>query len=133
MRKVVILIGLVVGVISLPFMFAIGAEVYWRIVSVTQLNDASPEYIKQVTAYKEGMDGILIYFSLADRSGVRTTADGMVKVRVVEQNSLAGMMPSQAKENVLASTDYTVSKGDFRMAEIGLGALCRVCRLRIRK
>jgi hypothetical protein len=32
-------------------------------------NTAPPDYVKQVTAYKEGSDGVFVYFILADDRG----------------------------------------------------------------
>jgi hypothetical protein len=49
------------------------------------LNSNLPEYGKDFVAYKEDPDGLVIYFILADASGIPTTAGGKVAVSIVEE------------------------------------------------
>ena len=51
-----------------------------------QLPTNPPDYIKDVVAYKEGSDGVAVYFVLADKNGAETTASGNVSLRLTLGN-----------------------------------------------
>lgn len=91
--------------------------------AVLPLNDRPPSYIKQVTAYKEGSDGVLVYVVLADQSGQMTTSDGELELTISETQSKysthSGLTERQLE---LYSTKHTVSKADFQRATVGMGA-----------
>jgi hypothetical protein len=87
------------------------------------LNNAPPTYIKQVTAYKEGSDGLFIYIILADSSGAMTTASGTLELHISETRhdfSLYGGISERNKP--LFSTRVAVPRSSFRRAKVGLGA-----------
>ena len=91
------------------------------------LNENPPHYIKNVAAYKEGTDGILIYFILADESGAMTTSDGSVTITVSETISKWSSTNDDyiEKDHVLYSTTIGAKKTDFRKTKIGMGAFER--------
>lgn len=76
----------------------------------SSLNDNPPDYIKDVVAYNEGGNGLVVYFILADSTGAMTTADGEVQLTI------------GCPYGVRYDHSFTVSKGDFRKASVGLGA-----------
>ena len=76
------------------------------------LNDSPPDYIKDIVGLKEG-DGILIYFTLADKNGQMTTAEGNVYLTIVEENY-------SWEEKLLNKASYPIKKEHFRKTEGGL-------------
>jgi hypothetical protein len=76
----------------------------------SSLNSNPPDYIKQVSAVKEG-DGYQVYFILADVNGKETTADGKAKMNIT--NSRGSYFSLKAD----------VAKSDFQKVKIGMGAL----------
>jgi hypothetical protein len=87
------------------------------------LNDAPPEYIKEVVAYKEGDNGIFVYVILADTSGAMTTADGAITLEVNEVHTNykinSGIVKTK-KQLFIYSKD--VKKEDFIKTKVGIGA-----------
>ncbi len=88
------------------------------------LNDNPPSYIKDVVAYKEGSEGIEIYFILADDSGAMTTSDGTVFLTITETHTEWNTRVSKfiEIEEKLYSKTISVKKTDFRKAKVGTGA-----------
>jgi len=75
------------------------------------LNSNPPDYVKQVSAIKDG-DGLQIYFILADKSGQMTTADGSFVLDI-----------SQDDETLFLSNPVNVTKSDFEKRSVGMGNL----------
>ena len=102
-----------------------------------QLNDNPPEYVKDVVAYKEGSEGLMIYFILADASGAMTTSDGKVTLTIYETDIEWSFWRSEFIETEvkLYSASFNVKKQDFRKTKVGIGAfeheviLCPVGRI----
>lgn len=89
----------------------------------TRLNDNPPAYIKSVVAYKEGMDGLAIYFILADCSGSMTTSNGKVNLIISEtyRDYQSWNYKSIEKEIELFSISFDIKKTDFQKAKVGMG------------
>ena len=82
-------------------------------------NSNPPSYIKQFTVYKEGHDGVMVYFILADSSGEMTTYDGNISLKITTTHY------AYKEEIVLYETGYTISKSDFKKNKLGIGAFSR--------
>ena len=95
-----------------------------------QLNENNPDYIKSVNAYKEGSDGILVYFILADVLGSMTTSDGVINITITPEDYDCLIVYGN-----LYKKSYTVKKDDFKKTKVGIGAfeheviLCMVGRI----
>jgi len=83
------------------------------------LNQNPPSYIKQLSAYKEGQDGFVAYFILADSDGKMTTGSGLVTIKVIEKSY------STDKETELYSKTITITQNSFYKTKIGTGAFER--------
>jgi hypothetical protein len=94
------------------------------LVACDQLNPNPPAYVKNVVTYKEGSDGVIIYFTLADGSGAMTTSDGTATVTISETHSEWNDWRSEfvETEEKLFLKSFTVNKTDFQMAKVGMGA-----------
>ena len=94
------------------------------------LNENPPDYIKSVNVYKEGSEGIMIYFILADASGAMTTSDGSVTLTIVPEDH-----DCWANYGDLYTMSYNVKKTNFQKAKVGVGAfeheviLCSIGRI----
>ena len=77
-----------------------------------QLNSAPPSYVKDITCYKEGSDGIMIYIVLADETGAMTTASGTLKMTILESEY----------SYPIFSLDTPVQHSLFQRAKVGMGA-----------
>jgi hypothetical protein len=87
------------------------------------LNDAAPSYVKQVSAYKEGSDGLVVYIVLADSTGAMTTADGTLELTISEeQRAYWRDEETTARNLLLFSKRIPVSRSSFRRAKVGIGA-----------
>lgn len=87
------------------------------------LNDSPPSYIKQVTAYKEGSDGFMIYIVLADANGAMTTCDGDLTLEIVEiKNNYELYRGITKTKRVLYSATRSISKKEFIKTKVGMGA-----------
>lgn len=75
------------------------------------MNSSPPDYIKQVSAIKDG-DGLQIYFVLADKSGQMTTADGSFVLEVTQKD-----------ETLFLSNPVNVTKNGFEKRSVGMGNL----------
>jgi hypothetical protein len=73
------------------------------LISSCVLNQNPPDYMKDVLAYKEGSDGLVIYFILADSSGQMTTADGLINL-IISETKTARLSDTKT-EVVLFSID----------------------------
>jgi hypothetical protein len=78
-------------------------------------NSNPPEYVKDVVAYKEGSEGLMIYFVLADASGAPTSTDGEVTVTIVEERELGTV------KSTLWEMTITVTRSDFQDTMVGRG------------
>lgn len=110
-----------------------------------QHNTNPPEYLKQLTVYKEG-DGLVIYFILADRNGQMTTCDGEVSMEIrhvpTDWDEIKDALDKFAKsiglhpkylseygkrqalekaEKILLNRNYPIKKKDFIKTKIGQG------------
>lgn len=80
-------------------------------------NTNPPEYIKQVVAYKEGSDGLMVYVVLADKDGNPTSADALIEF-IFEAKK------TYTDGYVQVWHDYkTVKASDFTTSTVGIGAL----------
>ena len=87
------------------------------------LNNTPPSYIKRVTAYKEGSDGLFIYIVLADDTGAMTTAVGTLELEISETSHGFSRHGGMAKQNIpLFSTRIAIRRASFRRSKVGLGA-----------
>ena len=94
------------------------------------LNNNPPEYIEDVVAYKRGIDGVEVYFVLADKNGAETRSDGEVTLSIYEGHDIS--IPSiTANDEFLSrlleifkvySHTITVRKVDFQRTQVGTGA-----------
>jgi DNA-directed RNA polymerase alpha subunit len=106
-------------------------------IACNRLNQNPPDYVKDVTVYKEGSEGLMIYFVLADADGVMTTADGGVTLTISETHTEYSSWDYKEIRHdvILYSTSYNVQKSDFKKTTVGLGAfqheviLCPVGRV----
>lgn len=107
-----------------PCSFVIIILVLLFISGCGQLNDNPPDYVKSVTAYKEGAEGLMIYFILADASGAMTTSDGKVSLTISETRREWSSWRSGfiETEEELYSIAFSVKKTDFRKTKVGMGA-----------
>ena len=76
------------------------------------LNSAPPSYIKDVTVYKEGSDGVVVYVVLADHKGAMTTASGALDLTISEEEH----------SYILYSNTIPVDNTSFQKAKVGMGA-----------
>jgi hypothetical protein len=86
-------------------------------------NNTNPaEYVKDVVAYNEGSDGIMIYFVLSDANGQMTSAEGVFDL-VINQTvtDYSGYSPS-TKEYELLSSRIEAHLDQFQSTTIGMGA-----------
>ncbi len=101
----------------------------------SKLNDNPPDYVKDGAAYKEGIEGLMIYFILADASGAMTTSEGKVSLTISEAHSKWFSWSFEFIETELYSMSFNVKKTDFRKAKMGIGAsereviLCPIGRI----
>jgi len=86
---------------------------------------SSPEYIKDISCQKEGSDGFLVYFTLADNSRALTVSDGIVKLSIVETKNVWREGEIKTLEHELFTLKRTVKKGDFWEAKLGRGVFER--------
>ena len=85
----------------------------WLLVACdTKLNSAPPSYVKDITCYKEGSDGIMVYIVLADETGAMTTASGTLKLTILETEH----------SQPIFSLDLPVQHSLFQRAKVGMGA-----------
>lgn len=75
----------------------------------SSLNSAPPDYIKTISAVKDG-NGLQLYFILADKSGAMTTADGNFTLRVTQDG-----------RTLYQSYPVNVTKNDFQKRSVGMG------------
>jgi len=73
------------------------------------LNSNPPDYVKTVSAIKEG-PGLQIYFILADESGQMTTSDGKVVLKITQDGS-----------TLFESKPFNVTKSSFEKRSVGMG------------
>jgi hypothetical protein len=89
-------------------------------------NTAPPEYIKDVVAYKEGSDGIAVYFILADSRGEMTSATGQAEIEVSETvTSYSYYGGVKEREVELLTRVIPVRSQDFQNVKLGQGAFQR--------
>lgn len=85
---------------------AVGADIS------SSIEDGSADYMKTIYVSKEGYDGIEIYFILADKNGVSIASDGKMDLSITDEDT----------GRSLFSLSRYVTKQDFRVATLGLGA-----------
>jgi hypothetical protein len=93
-------------------LLAIGLIAILAIGCVSNSNDLSsnsPENIKEVTAYKDGHDGISVYFVLIDKDGKPTASDGTAQLNIGTGSPL------------LFTKTYDIHKSDFKETVVGQG------------
>jgi len=69
--------------------------------NTSYFNSNPPGVIREVTAYKDGHDGISAYFVLTDKDGKSTTSDGIATLNIGEGT-------------LLCTKTYDVHKSDFK-------------------
>jgi hypothetical protein len=75
----------------------------------SSLNSAPPDYIKTISAVKDG-NGLQIYFILADKSGAMTTADGKFVLQITQDG-----------RKLFESSPVNVTKSAFQKRSVGMG------------
>ena len=92
--------------------------------SCKQTNRAPAAYMKDVVAYKEGMDAIAVYFVLADKTGVPTTGFGTYVLKVYETKREWSSITRELeeKEYLIHVELGNIVKSDFYVSEVGKGA-----------
>ena len=110
MRKILSILGMM---ITMNF---VGCDDF------SPLNTSPPSYIKNVAAYKEGSDGLIVYFVLSDKDGEMTTASGTLKLDLSENKTVYSYNGIIEHTSVLFSTTVAVNQADFRRATVGMGA-----------
>jgi hypothetical protein len=80
------------------------------------LNQNPPTYLKSLTVYREGYDGLVIYFVLADANGQPTAASGQFHLEI--QDSRGTVSPL-----FMFSKPFTASQ--FSRATVGQGPYAR--------
>lgn len=75
---------------------------------------APPDYISELVGYGAG-DGIIIYFTLADRDGNPTAADGKMTLAISKKGMTRG-------HTVHVERERQVNKDDFEIVTVGQGA-----------
>ncbi len=85
--------------------------------STTPLNSNPPAYIKEVVAYKEGHEGMVVYLVLADEKGVETTADGTLTITISETEGHG----STAHYRELMKTNLVIMRSQFTKTTVGQG------------
>lgn len=73
------------------------------------LNSAEPDYMKSVSAIKDG-NGLQIYYILADKEGAMTTSDGKLLLQI-----------TQAGRTLFMSNLVNVTKSQFQERKVGMG------------
>lgn len=91
-----------------------------RMGGIRTASRARPAYIKEVVAYKEGDDGFVVYFTLADANGAPVRCDGRVSLWV-EDPPLSGADGSRSQPRVLYLRPDDVKASDFVLTSAGLG------------
>lgn len=126
-------------VIAVVVVIIIGYAI-WSYISTHKQNEAPPSYIKDVVAYKEGSDGIYIYFVLADDYGAPTSSFGIVFITIYETKSEWSTWTKEYTEQRIPlysniEEPLTVTTSSFSNSIVGLGAferkvlLCPVGRI----
>lgn len=104
-------VGFVIGAIATVLLSGCGLS----------MNTNTPSYVKDVAAYKEGSDGIVVYFVLADRAGQPTAAEGNVILNIYES---AGYGEDESRQ-LLHTMNGRVGIKEFQRTQVGLGAFKR--------
>jgi hypothetical protein len=76
------------------------------------LNTNPPAYIKSLAVYREGYDGLVIYFVLADASGQPTTSSGPVHLVILDKRGTVDPLYLDYKR---------ISAAEFRRTTVGRG------------
>jgi len=90
-----------------------------------QTHFTGPDYIKDVVAYKEGSEGIFIYFVLADKNGYEIAEEGNLSLFIEETSHKfdLGTLRLDDVNNVLFKGTLEVKLNSFRRSKVGIGSL----------
>jgi len=99
MKKLTLALALLISLAAIAMSGCLGGS----------LNSAPPDYIKTISAVKDG-NGLQLYFILADKSGEMTTADGNFTLRVIQDG-----------RTIHQSYPINVTKSDFQKRSVGMG------------
>jgi len=88
----------------------------------SSLNENAASYIKDTVAYKEGDSALVVYFILADASGVMTTSSGKVYLTISESHSEWSGSDFVETNVELYSVSFNVVKTDFQKTKVGTAA-----------
>jgi hypothetical protein len=83
-------------------------------------NSARADYVKQVTAYKEGSQQMAIYFVLADAQGAPTAADGWALLMITEEHT--DYSTDKKTSTLLYQQTFDIKASDFTSSKVGQGA-----------
>ena len=89
--------------------FGLAAVLVAGCISNSGLNSSPPEVVKEVSAYKDGHDGISVYFVLTDKDGKPTTYDGSVMLNIGIGSPL------------LYTKTYDIHTSNFKETTVGQG------------
>jgi hypothetical protein len=95
------------GVIALALLLG-----SYNVSSPPLLNTKPPAYIKSLVVYREGYDGLMIYFVLADASGQPTTSSGPVHLVILDKRGTVDPLYLDYKR---------ISAAEFRRTTVGRG------------
>jgi hypothetical protein len=76
------------------------------------LNTNPPAYITSLVVYREGYDGLMIYFVLADASGQPTTSSGPIHLVILDKRGTVDPLYIDYKR---------ISAAEFRRTTVGRG------------
>ena len=98
--------------------------VFFVLFNCNRIDYAPPAYIKEVVVYKEGSDGIMVYFILADQDGAITIANGKAILTIWEVNQKWSERRFKFYEDsiCLYSDTFIVKKSNFHKTKVGMGA-----------
>jgi hypothetical protein len=83
----------------------------------TTVNKSMPENIDEVSAHKEGIDGVKVYFILTDKNGRETAYNGFVSISIES---------STETPRLLYNTSLEVKADDFQQMTRSIGTINRV-------
>lgn len=96
-------------------------------ISILPPRASDPAYVKDVAAYTEGSDGLVVYFVLADAAGQEIAAEGKVNLTIFNTDSEWNAARSEFvdTEERLLSVQLSLTASDFFKTEVGTGAFER--------
>lgn len=82
----------------------------------TSVNKSMPEHIDEVSAHKDGIDGVRVYFILTDKNGRETAYAGFARITIES---------SSETPKLLYNTSLEVKADDFQQTTRNTGGINR--------